>query len=109
AGSGTKNDLGDRVHRVVVARAAEERQPAGHRETPLVVRGDAQAVADVEDRGGEAAVEVHAVQVRGRDPRHVERAGDGQHGGGAARQVGALHQVALAHVGVAVQEHKTVI
>ena len=53
-GAGAPHGFRDGVHRVVVARAAEERQPAGEREPARVVGGDAEPVADVEHRRGRA-------------------------------------------------------
>src|SRR5690606_41977191 len=50
--------FGDGVHRVVVVRAPEERQPTGDGQSARVVGGQAEPVADVEHRGGEAAVQV---------------------------------------------------
>ena len=103
-----RHRLGDGVHRVVVAGAAEERQPAGQREAARVVGSELEAVADVEDRGREAAVQVDGGEVARLDAGHLERMPGGHDRRPGSRQVGPLHQRALAQVGVAVQEHPAV-
>ena len=64
--------LGDAMHRVAVAGATEERQPAGQRQAARVVGGDAQPIADVEHRDREAAVEVEGGDVVDADAGDVE-------------------------------------
>ena len=102
--AGPLGDLGDRVHGVVVAGAAEERQPAGDGKPAGIVGPQAEAVAEVEHRGGEAAVQVDGGQVVGVDAGHLQGMAGGQHRGRAGRQVGAVEQVAFGQVGVAAQE-----
>jgi len=103
-----RHGLRDGVHGVVVARPAEERQAAGEREAARVAGCDAEPVADVEHRRGKAGVQVDGGEVVRGDASDLERVRGGKHRGRARRQVGALHQGALAQVGMAVQEHPPV-
>ncbi len=106
--AGPLHRLGDGVHGVVVARAAEERQPSGQGEAARIGGIKAEPVADVEHRRGEAAVQVDRGQVVRADAGHGEGMAH-RHGRGRARgQVGAVKQVLFAQVGVAVQEHPPV-
>src|SRR5207302_7243944 len=61
--AGALHRLGDGVHGVVVARAAEERQPTGEGEAARIGGVEAERVADVEHRSGKAAVQVDRGQV----------------------------------------------
>ena len=106
--AGALHRLGDGVHGVVVARAAEERQSPGEGEAARIGGVEAEPVADVEHRRGEAAVQVDRGQVVRADAGHGEGMAH-RHGRGRARgQVGAVEQVPFAQVGVAVQEHPPV-
>ncbi|STZ35852.1 Uncharacterised protein [Mycolicibacterium smegmatis] len=97
--------LGDAVHRVVVAQAAEERQSAGESEATRVVGGQPCAVADVEHREREAAVQIEGRHVVQADTGHAQRLVHRGHRGRAGTDVGALQQLGLLHVGVPAQVH----
>jgi hypothetical protein len=68
-----------------------------------------EAVADVEDRSREAAVEVDGGEIAGAEAGHLQRMPCGHHRGRPGRQVSPFHQRALAEVGMAVQEHPALL
>ena len=106
--AGPLDGLGDGVHGVVVACAAEERQASGDGEAARIFGIKAKPVADVEDRRGKAAVQVDRGQFLRTEARLVEGMLHGHDRRRAGRQVGAIHQVPFAQVRVAVQEHPPV-
>ncbi len=100
--------LADRVRHVVVARAAEEGQPAGDGEAARIVLGQADLLAaDLHGRG-KAAVQVDHVDLLGRLAGHGQRLGSGGPDGRRRMQVSAFADVPMVvPVGAAVQEHPT--
>src|SRR5215831_8132758 len=100
---------GDRVHRVVVAGAAEERQSAGQGKPARVIGRKVQPIADVEHGNREATVEVEKRYIFTSYTRYLDRAATGEDGGGAPRQVLPLHHRALLHIGPAVEVHESIV
>ncbi len=101
--------LGNRVHGVVVAGAAEVGQPAGQREPARVVRGEADPVAHRRHGDGEAGVEIEVAHLVQAGARHLQ---GGPHRGDAGRvgiEVRSLQQGSLDRVAVPVQIDPTVL
>ena len=100
----SSDHLGDAVHRVVVAGAAEERQTAGDGEAARIVLAQAELGARHFDRGGEAGVEIDRGHVVEAHARHREGALGHDADRRTTRVVLALAHQRLRGIGAAVEE-----
>ena len=95
----------DGVHRIIIARAAEEGEAAGEGERGGVgARVYAEGFGGEQDGDGEAAVEVHHRDIGRADAAGVQRLFQHRHGSEAAREVGSFARRAVFGVGMAVEE-----
>ena len=101
----TPHCLRDRVHRVVVAWPAEERQPTGHGQPARIIKSQPKPRTHVEHRHRETAVQIDRPQIPHPSTSHLQRMPGRQHRGRPGRQIRARHQVPLPQISVPVQEH----
>jgi hypothetical protein len=99
------DSLSDGMHRVVVAGTAEEGQPPGQGQAAWIIGRDFHAIADVEYRHSETAVQVEGVNVVDADAGHGERLAHPHDRRRRVPEIRALQQRLLFHIRVPMQVH----